>query len=64
MNQWMPLTKTKYEVLDPLPRWAYSDSEWSEMITSADKIVDGIMYQITEPEALDEFEVFLDNIED
>jgi len=41
----------EYEVLDPLPRWAYTDSEWSEMITSADKIVDGIMYQITEPEA-------------
>ena len=49
----------EYEVIDPLPRWAYTESEWTKMIIASDKIVDGIMYKILEPEALDEFEEFL-----
>ena len=52
----------EYEAIDPLPRWAYSDIEWEEMSASMDKIVDGIMYKIKEPEPIDDFELFLSKI--
>ena len=41
----------EYELLNPLPRWCYTGSEWTEMIKLADKIIGDYMYRILEPDA-------------
>ena len=33
----------KYEEIGELPRWAYSESEWKELMVQCDKIIDGRM---------------------
>ncbi len=53
----------KYEILDPLPRWAYTGSEWTKMIEKADKMVDGYMYVKSEPVIKSDEEKFLQKIE-
>ncbi len=40
----------QYEIMNVLPRWAYSGSEWKEIMIDCVKIVDGIMYTNPEPE--------------
>jgi hypothetical protein len=50
--------------MDILPKWAYSDNEWSDLVLQSDKIVDGIMYVKKEPDPIDENQVFISNILD
>jgi len=55
----------QYDIMNVLPRWAYSGSEWEDMIVECDKIVNGIMYVKVipvEPEVIHESVVFLDNM--
>ena len=39
---------TKYEVMNVLPKWAYHEEEWRDIMIECDKIVDGIMYKLVE----------------
>ena len=40
----------EYEEIGPLPRWAYTQEEWTKLLIDSDKIVDGHMYSIVIPE--------------
>jgi len=40
---------TEYDRMDILPRWAYSDSEYCDLVLLSDKIVDGTFYIKIEP---------------
>jgi len=35
----------QYEVVDNLPKWAYTKDEWSDLLTSVDKIINDTMYR-------------------
>ena len=35
----------KYDRIEHLPRWAYHKDEWKQIISSSDKIINGIMYK-------------------
>ena len=36
---------SEYQEIVHLPRWAYIDDEWCDLVLSADKIVDGVFYE-------------------
>ena len=56
-------SKTEYEEIDRLPRWAYSDNQWRALIESADIIIgDRFFKKIQEP-AVDELDIFIGTIE-
>ena len=49
--------------MDILPRWAYHENEWKELIMQADKIVNGIFYKLPDPpEPPDGFDFFINDI--
>ena len=49
----------EYEEIGPLPKWAYTESEWKALITKADKIIDGHLYAVVEPLVLSDEEKYL-----
>ena len=44
----------EYNMIEYFPRWAYHNDEWNEIISDADKIVNGIMYKLKEPDSEDD----------
>ena len=61
----MPIdnSQNNYKEIDYLPRWAYHDDEWSELILSVDKIIGKKFFKFIVKEK-DELEEFLKNIEE
>ena len=51
-----------YKEIVHLPRWAYVDDEWCDLVLSADKIVDGVFYEKIIPEPVDEIDQFMADI--
>ena len=56
---------TKYiEPMDLLPLWAYTNSEWDDIVNQTVCIIDGTRYMKKEPEQLrlEDIEAFADSI--
>ncbi len=51
-----------YDEICPLPRWAYSDSEFRDCVCAADKIVDGHFYVKIQEEELDALDCFMSEL--
>ena len=50
---------TEYDRMDILPRWAYSNSEYCDLVLLSDKIIDGTFYVKIEPKIEDKVDLFL-----
>ncbi len=56
------MQEVKYELLNPLPDWAYIKDEIIDMVLSADKKIDGCFYaKIIETKS--DYELLFDNEE-
>jgi hypothetical protein len=51
-----------YQRIDVLPKWAYIDSEWSELIENVDAIIDGEFYEFFEPEVLSDEDIAINKL--
>ena len=51
------MLQEEYELLNPLPRWCYSDSEFADMALSADKINKDYLYAKIIEEIVDEDDI-------
>ena len=52
----------KYDKIDVLPRWGYSDDELCDLVLSSDKIIDGVFYVKIEPEKKSHIDLLMESM--
>ena len=51
------MLQEEYELLNPLPRWCYTDSEFADMTLCADRIHEDYLYAKIVQETVDEDDI-------
>ena len=53
---------SEFDRMDILPRWAYSDSEYCDLVLLSDKIIDGTFYVKIEPTKKNDIDLLFEQL--